>query len=113
MYRTVQLVLVGFLAVLFGMSALSRRFPDVAWLQVFRYNMPRLSEEQRAKIRQRSNIHAGIELILIGIVLPIVYVVGTVMLFNEPTTTGTVLVLAGSLLLIALGATAIWRNRRR
>lgn len=113
MYRTVQLVLVGLLAVIFGLAALARRFPQVAWLQVFRYNAPPLSEERRATIRQRANIHASIELILSGIVLPMIYIAGTVMFFNEFTTTGTVLVLAGSLLLIGLGVTGIWRNRRR
>src|SRR5437762_9878756 len=89
MYRTVQLVLVGFLAVLFGMSALSRRFPHIAWLQLFRYNAPRLSEEQRANLRQRANVHAGIELILLGIVVPMVYFASTVIMFSEPTVTGT------------------------
>jgi uncharacterized membrane protein len=64
-------------------------------------------------MRQRSNIYAGVELILMGIILPMVYFAGTVMFFNQPTTTGTVLSLGGSVLLIGLGATAIWRNRRR
>lgn len=113
MYRTVQLVLIAILAVVFGLSALSRRFPHIPWLQAFRYNRPRLSEEHQAQIRQRSNIYAGVELILLGIVVPIVYFGGTVMFFNTPTTTGTVLSLGGSLLLVGLGATAIWRNRRR
>jgi len=64
-------------------------------------------------MRQRSNIYAGVELILMGIILPMVYFAGTVMFFNQPTTTGTVLSLGGSVLLIGLGATAIWRNHRR
>ncbi len=113
MYRTVQLVLIGFLALLFGMSALSRRFPHIVWLQLFRYHAPRLSEEQQAKIRQRANIHAGIELILLGIVVPMVYFATTVMMFNEPTTTGTTIALASALFLIGLGTAAIWHNRRR
>ena len=113
LYRTVQLVLFGFLAVLFGMSALSRRFPHIAWLQLFRYNAPRLSEEQRANLRQRANVHAGIELILLGIVVPMVYFASTVMMFSEPTVTGTTISLTSALLLIGLGTAAIWRNRRR
>jgi len=113
MYRTVQLVLVGFLAVLFGMSALSRRFPHIAWLQLFRYNAPRLSDEQRANLRQRANVHAGIELILLGIVVPMVYFASTVIMFSEPTVTGTTISLTSALLLIGLGTAAIWRNRRR
>jgi hypothetical protein len=113
MYRTVQLVLGGFLAFLWAVSALSRRFPGIAWLQLFRYNAPRLSDELRAKIHQRANVYAGIELILLGIVVPMVYFASTVMMFNEPTTTGTTIALASALVLIGLGATAIWRNRRR
>jgi hypothetical protein len=113
MYRTVQLALGGLLAVVFGLSALSRRFPHVAWLRSFRYNTPRLSEEQQARIRHRANIHAGIELILLGIVLPLIYIGGSVMFFNSITPLETALVLVGSLVLITLGATAIWRDRRK
>ena len=85
------------------MSALSRSFPDVAWLQAFRHAFPRLSEEQRARVRRRSNIYAGIKLILLGLVLPMLYVAATVMFFNDFTAKGTALVLAGSLVLIGLG----------
>ena len=113
MYRTLQLVLVGLLAVTFILAALARRFPQITWLQIFRYNTPRPSEEQRAKFRQRANINAGVEMILMGMVLPMIYIAGTVMFFNAFTTTGIILVAAGSLLLIGLGLTAIWRYRRR
>lgn len=113
MYRTVQLVALGILAVVLGLSALARRFPHVAWLQLFHYHLPRLSEQQRAKMRQRANFYAGVEMILMGVVLPMLYVAVTVMFFNAFTTTGIVLVIAGSLLLVGLGVTAIWRNRSR
>jgi hypothetical protein len=112
MYRTLQLVLAGLIAMVFGLSALSRRFPDVAWLQAFRYDPPRLSQEQRARMRRRVNIHAGIQLVLAGIVLPMLYVAVTVMFFNDFTTTASALVVTGSLLCISLGLTAIWRNGR-
>lgn len=111
-YRTIQLVLVGLLVAVLGLSALSRRFPHVAWLRVFRYDAPRLSAQQRATIRQRSNIHAGIELILMGIVLPLLYVAGTVMFFNNFSRAATTVVCAGSAFCIGLGVAAIWRNRR-
>jgi hypothetical protein len=106
------MIAVGVLAVVFGLSALSRRFPDVAWLQLFRYNAPRLSEEQRARMRQRANVHGGIEMILLGIGLPMVYLAVSVMFFNSLTTTEVVLVLGGAVLLIGLGITAIVRSRR-
>jgi hypothetical protein len=113
MYRTFQLVVVGLLALLFALSGLSRRFPHVAWLQLFRYDRPRLSAEQRAKMRQRANVYAGVELILLGIVVPIAYFALTVMMFNEPTMLGTTLALGSALVLISLGSVAIWTNRRR
>ncbi len=112
MYRTIQLGLGGLLVVVVGLSALSRRFPHIGWLQLFRYNAPRLSEEQRARIRQRSNLHAGLELILLGVVVPPVYFAATVMFFNQPTRTGTALALGSAVLLVGLGVTAIWRSRR-
>ncbi len=112
MYRKIQFVVVGALAVVFGLSALSRRFPHVEWLQLFRHEHPRLSEEQQAKMRRRANIHTGAELILMGIVLPMGYVALTLMSFNEITAKAMALVLAGSVLCISLGVTAIVRSRR-
>lgn len=112
MYRNVQMVLVGIIAIVFVLSRLSRRFPDVAWLQVFRFNWPQLSEEQKAKHRRRANISGGVELILLGTILPMGYAAMTVMMFNDFTLIATTLVLAGSALCIGLGVTAIWRNRR-
>ncbi len=112
MYRNVQMVLVGIIAIVFALSRLSRRFPQVAWLQVFRYEPPRMSEEQRAKNRQRANVYAGVELILMGIVMPMGYAALTVMFFNSFTPLATTLVLTGSALCIGLGVTAIWRSRR-
>jgi hypothetical protein len=111
-YRTIQIVLGGLLVGLFGLSALARRFAQVSWLQVFRFERPQLNEAQRARIRQRANVHAGIELILLGIVVPIVYVALTVMFFNSVTSSAIILVAGASILLIGLGVTAIWRNRR-
>jgi hypothetical protein len=112
MYRTFQLALVGLMVVVFGLSALSRRLPDVVWLRAFRFNPPHLSQEQRATMRRRSDVLAGIELILLGIVLPLLYVASTLMFFNDFTGTATTLVLASSFLSIWMGITAIWRNRR-
>jgi hypothetical protein len=110
-YRTVQLVLVGIIVVLFGASALARRFPDIGWLQVFRYDPPQLSEEQRALMRRRSDINSGIQLILLGIGLPLIYVASTIMFFNDFEAIPTVLVVAGSVVCIGLGVTGIRRSR--
>jgi hypothetical protein len=96
-------------AMLSGLSALSRRFPHIAWLQHFDVDVPQLSEEQKAKMRRRSNLRAGVKWILLGIVLPMGYAVHTVMLFSDITRTGMAIVLTGSVVCIAVGVTAIVR----
>lgn len=106
------MILVGLLAFVFGLSALARRFPHVVWLQVIRYDPPQLSEAQRVMIRRRSDLYAGVELMLLGIALPMVYASLTMMFFNELTTTAVTLVLAGSALCIGLVVTATWQSRR-
>jgi hypothetical protein len=49
----------------------------------------------------------GIKFILMGLVLPIGYVALKVMMFNEPTVQGFLIVGAGSLLCFVLGGMAI------
>jgi hypothetical protein len=112
MYEKVKLVLVVLLALVFGVSALARHFPDIGWLQRLRYDPPRLSEAQRAKIRRRANFNAGVELILMGVIVPIGYVMLTVMLFSNFSGTAMAVVFASSALCICLGITAIWQSRR-
>lgn len=111
MYRNVQLILGGLLIAGYGLSILARRFPDVAWLQPFRFRLPQPSAAQQSRMRRRANAYAGIELILLGICLPLGYAALTVMFFNSFTTMGVIAVLAGSALCIALGITAIRRSR--
>jgi hypothetical protein len=112
MYDTVKTVLGGVVVVVFGLSALSRRFPQVEWLQHFRYDPPKLSEAQRARMQRRANVAAGVQLILLGVVLPMGYIVLTVMMFNDITRKAMAVVLTGSVVCIALGITAIVRSFR-
>jgi hypothetical protein len=109
----IQLILGGIAAVLFGLSALARRFPHIAWLQHFYFELPKVSEEQKAKMQRRATLHAGLQLILLGIVLPMGYVVLTVMMFNDVTRKAMTIVLTGSVVCIALGITAIVSGFRR
>ena len=113
MSDTIKLVLVSILAVLFGLSALARRLPHVTWLRPFAGLFPRLSEAERARVQGRADFYAGIQLILMGLALPLLYVITTVMLFNTPTSTGIAVTFAGSVVLIVLGALAIRSGRRR
>ena len=63
-------------------------------------------------MRQRSNVHAGIEMILMGVLLAPGYLVLSMMTFSDPSRTAMAVVIGFSVLLIGLGITAIVRSRR-
>lgn len=110
---SVKAILLGFVAVVFVLSRLSYRFPDVAWLQHFRLPIPHFSEEKKRQQRRRASLMAGMEIILAGMVLPVLYIAAKVMMFNEPTTLGMVIVGACSLACIFLGIWVVVRNFRQ
>ncbi|MBI4729995.1 MAG: hypothetical protein HY775_10945 [Acidobacteria bacterium] len=104
-------ILLGVLAIVFALAWLARARPHVAWLQVFRLPTVHRSEEQRAARRRSANRMAALELILAGLVLPLVYVALTVMMFNDLKTLPMLLVGAGSVTCVGLGIWAFLRNR--
>ena len=108
---SVKAILLGLIAVVFVLSRLAPRFPDVAWLQMFRLPVRHMSEEEKARRRRRANLMAGIEIILAGLILPLLYLASKVMMFNEPTPPGLMIVGACSLACIGLGIWVIARNR--
>jgi hypothetical protein len=108
---SVKAILLGLIAVVFVLSRLAPRFPDVAWLQVFRLPVRQMSEEEKARRRRRASLMAGIEMILAGLVLPLLYLASKVMMFNEPTTLGLMIVGACSVACMGLGIWVIVRNR--
>lgn len=109
--ESVKMVLMGIVSVVMVLSALARRMPDVAWLQTFKLQDKR-TEEQKRKAQRSANILGGFEMILAGVALPAVYVVLTVMLFNEPSQGVLLLVGAFSLLLIGIGVVVIVKAAR-
>jgi hypothetical protein len=113
MKSTIQLITLIVLGALFGLSALSRRYPHIGWLQAFHIKWPQLSEVQRARMQRRANIHAAIQFILLGFGVPVVYVASSVMMFNDPSTVGLTISGIIGFALIVLGIVAIWNNRRR
>jgi hypothetical protein len=110
---TIQLIILIVLGALFGLSALSRRHPHIGWLQAFHIKWPQLSEEQRARMQRRANIRAGLQFILLGFCVPVVYVGSSVMTFSDPSTVGLAISAIIGFALIVVGIIAIWRNRRR
>jgi hypothetical protein len=113
MTATIQVIILALLGALFGLSALSRRYPHIRWLQAFRIKRPQVSEEQRARMQRRANIHAGIQFILLGLGVPAVYVVSSVMMFNDPSTAGLIISGTVGFALMVVGMIAIWTSRRR
>jgi uncharacterized membrane protein YqjE len=109
----IQAILLGVIVVVFGLNRLARAFPDVEWLQKFRLPTIELSEEEKARRRRRANLMAGFEIILAGLVLPLLYLASKVMMFNEPTTFGLIIVGSCSLTCLGLGGWVIARSFRQ
>jgi hypothetical protein len=107
MYQRIQLIVLGVIGSLFVLGALSRRLPHVRGLEPFRQAFRPLSPAQREVARRRSDMLEGVKFILMGLVLPIGYVALKVMMFNEPTLQGFLVVAAGSLLCFVLGGMAV------
>src|SRR5258707_11804639 len=107
---TVKAILLCLFLVLFGLNRLSQAFPHIAWLQVFRFPVRQMSDEQKAKRRRSANRLAGLQMAIAGLVLPFLYFVSTVMLFNEPKTIPLIIVSTCSVLCIGLGIWILVRN---
>jgi hypothetical protein len=108
--HSVNAILLGLIAIVFVLNRLSRQFPHVAWLQVFRLPVIQMSEEQRARRRRSGNRMAALEIVGAGLALPVVYLLSTIIFFSEPKTIPTIIVTACSILCIALGIWIFVRN---
>lgn len=110
---TVKAVLLGLLAIAFALAWLARALRHVAWLQVFRLPAVQMTEEQRAKRRRSANRQTALEIIVAGLALPLLYLVSTVMMFNDFKTLPMIIVSAVSVSCIGLGTWILARNRGR
>jgi uncharacterized membrane protein len=108
--NTVRAILLGVIVVAFGLNRLARAFPDVAWLQIFRLPEREMSEEERARRRRTANRLAGMEMVIAGLVLPLLYFIPTFMMFNEPKPLPMLVVGVLSIACIAVGIWIFARN---
>lgn len=108
---SVKAILLGLVATVFVLSRLARWFPNVTWLQLFRLPIIQMSEEQRAKQVRSGNRMAGLEMVIAGIVLPLLYFGSTIMFFSKPRAIPTIIISACSVLCISFGVWVFVRNR--
>ncbi|HYX27282.1 MAG TPA: hypothetical protein VE863_01850 [Pyrinomonadaceae bacterium] len=109
---TLKAIFLGIIAILFSLNRLARAFPQVGWLQIFSLPVPQISEQERVRRRRAGNRQAGLEIILGGFILPLIYFGSTMLFFNEPETRATILVLTISILCVLVGVFVLVRNLR-
>jgi hypothetical protein len=79
--------------------------------RTFREALPELPPEQKARQKRRSNVYAGVQLILLGIALPFGYhVLSMMLLFSSVSRTENVLLVVASATCVLLGIIAIARS---
>ncbi len=110
MSNTVKAILLGVIAIGFLLNRLARARPEIAWLQVFRLPVVKMSEAERERRRRRANRMGALEIILAGLALPAVYLISTIMFFSDPSTIGIVIVSACAIFCIAVGIWIFARN---
>src|SRR6185503_12946190 len=76
-------VVMSAILILFALVWAARRYPQFEWLRAFK--LPELNSTQRAQRKRASDIHAGIELILLGLVLVPGYFIVTLMTWGDPS----------------------------
>src|ERR1041385_2659417 len=107
---TVKAILLGLIAFVFGLSRLARAYPNVAWLQPFRLPKRQMSEAEKARRKRAENRRAGLESILVGFVLALVYFGLGVVFFTEPSGLEIAVVGLLSILFIGGGVWVLARN---
>lgn len=94
---------------------IARRFPTVAWLRPFQLAMfqVQLSEPQKARRRRWASIQAGLEIMILGLLIPAGYVLSKVMMFDNINSGPLAISLAAMLACFVLGFWVILKERRR
>jgi hypothetical protein len=109
--ESVKIVLLGVFAAGIVLVWVSRRLPQVAWLEPFRLRGFQLTEAQKARHRRFHIIKAGLEIMLAGIAVPVLYVLSKVFMFDEPTSMGMLVSGAIAATCIVIGVVVMIRSR--
>jgi hypothetical protein len=103
-------VMMSAILIMFALAWAARRYPQFEWLRAFK--LPELDAAQRAQRKRSSDIHAGIEFILFGLLMVPGYFVVTLMTWGDPSTAMLIAVGAISVACVALGVWVIARAVR-
>jgi sterol desaturase/sphingolipid hydroxylase (fatty acid hydroxylase superfamily) len=98
-------------ATFFVLVWMSRRYPDVGWLAPFRLPALQMTEAQKARHRRTSTIFIALQIMLLGAVLPVLYIMSKMFMFDEPTRLGFGLSMAAGAACIVAGIAILVRNR--
>jgi hypothetical protein len=109
MHDTIQYILGTLVLLIMAFGWLARRHPEVSWLRTFDLRA-RLSPEQRRRLQRTVNVNAGAQLILLGLCLPIGYIVLKAVSLSDFAGRDIALVTAGSLICIVAGLVGVIRN---
>jgi hypothetical protein len=107
--ESLKIVLASLFMIALTLSLLAKKFPEMHWLQVFRFDDKR-TEAERKRAARAGNRMAGLEMIIMGFVVVFGYMALTVFMFNDFEPALTVGVGVISLALIGLGIYTLVRN---
>lgn len=101
--ESIQLFLGAAIATAFVLNRLARYFTHISWLQWFRLPELKLSDVEKSRRKRSGNLRAGIEIVGLGLIIPVFYFGLSLIFFNTPETFDTVIVMAISIAFIILG----------
>ena len=111
-FRVTEIVLGSLLLLIMVLGWLGRRYPRTAWLRAFNLRA-RLTDDQRNRLQRTVDTNTGLQFILLGLAVPIVYFVLETMLVSESAPRVALFMAAGSLACIVTGLVGVVRARRR
>jgi hypothetical protein len=89
---SVKALLAGFIAIVFTLGWLARRNPKTAWLQAFRLPVHERTPEQHERRRRSQNRMVGLEIVAVGLGLPVFYMFMRAMWLSDFEAVPTLLV---------------------